>query len=70
MPPTFLQHIRAAVLCSRNQLSVFALRGYHPLWHAFPGDFELDSEAVHGSHILPAFLQEFGSPCSAFTRRY
>ena len=73
MAPIFMRDIQRTLLWSpKNPLFGLPLRGFHPLWHTVPGDFELANEAVNGSklHISLTFLQGFGLPYAVFDRLY
>ena len=47
MPPKFTRDIQRTLLWSlKNLLFDLLLRGYHPLWHDFPVNFEYFNEGV------------------------
>ena len=56
MPPIFTRDIQRALLWSLHMLPFgLPLQDYHPLWYAFPGDFEFTDEEVTESkhHTSP-----------------
>ena len=53
MTPGLPHQIRGMVLWNSNPaLSGLRLRGFHPLWQAVPGHFDLTSEEEAGSTTL------------------
>ncbi len=66
-----------------RKMSNFRLRGYHPLWRAFPGpststaffdfptDLQISPTIPHNPALAtPASLHKHGLGCSPFARRY
>ena len=77
MPPNFKHHFQDALLRIPLRSLILPLRGYHPLRHAFPGDFALPSEEVlikeslcRHSTLLTSFNVSFGLPYEVFGRSY
>lgn len=66
MPPDFTRDIQLALLeNSENLRTGLHLRGYHPLWHGFPANFDYPGPGVNWS-VTPHLpnLSKGDSVCS------